>query len=294
MSSIHIRALTESDADFLKYLDSQVKWGFSQKSPKILLEFSETAYIAEDSFTQQPYGIVFTYYYSPRTGWIGLLIVDEKFRKKGIGSIFFSKAINHLENIGCKEILLDAVPETVSFYKSFQFVEIKRSLRLKISISTLLNSLVSSPISEHVQKDHISEISKFDMLIFGAKRNKTFLTMYKNLNSEGAICFQDNMVKGYGFIHYSENSFSIGPLVARNSNIALDIISKLIQIGTRSQKKSEWIFIGTTETSSIPLQFFYQLGFKEYNYSLRMRYGSDQRKEIRSNLIYCIASPEMG
>lgn len=261
---------------------------------KILLEFSETAYIAEDFFTQQPYGIVFTYYYPPRTGWIGLLIVDEKFRKKGIGSKLFLKAINHLENSGCKEILLDAVPEIISFYKNFQFFEIERSLRLKISISALLKSLVSSPLSVRVQNNHIKEIFKFDLLIFGVERSKTFLTMFKNPKSEGAVCFQDNMVKGYGFIHYSENSFSIGPLVARNSNIALDIISKLIQIGTRSLKKCEWILIGTTETSSIPLQFFYQLGFKEYNYSLRMRYGSDQRKEIRSNLIYCIASPEMG
>lgn len=294
MSSIHVRALRKTDTNFLKHLDSQVKWGFSQKSPEIFLEFSNSAYLAEDSLTQQPYGIVLTYYYPPSTGWIGFLIVEEKYRKKGIGRILFSKAIDHLLEIGCKEILLDAVPDAASLYENFHFSRIERSLRLKIPTTTILESLISSPRSIRVEKVHINGIGKFDQSIFGAERNKIFLTMLKNPKSDGAIFIQDRKVAGFGFIRFTRSSFSIGPLVANSSITALDIISKLIQIGALHCKKCEMILIGVTESSSIPLHFFYRLGFKEYNYSIRMRYGANQRKNRKPNLIYSITAPAMG
>ncbi|MFX0123271.1 MAG: GNAT family N-acetyltransferase [Candidatus Hodarchaeota archaeon] len=294
MKSIHTRTLRETDADFLKHLDSQVKWGFSLKIPKIFLEFSNSAYLAEDSVTQQPYGIVLTYYYPPFTGWIGFLIVDEKYQKRGIGRMLFLKAVNHLLEIGCKEILLDAVPNVTKFYEKYQFLQIENSFRLKALRSSLVESLISSPQSTRVQSEHLGDIRQFDLSIFGAERIKIFQIMLKNPKSEGAIFIQDNMVKGYGFIRHSENSFSIGPLVAESSPIALDLISRLIQIGTPLCRECEWILVGVTETSNIPLQFFIKLGFTEYNYSYRMRYGPNQRENRKSNLIYSITAPAMG
>ncbi len=294
MLSIHIRALKETDMNFLKHLDSQVKWGFSQKSPEIFLEFSDSAYLAEDSVLNAPYGIVVTYYYPPSTGWIGFLIVAEKYRGKGIGRTLFSEAVNHLLEIGCEEILLDAVPDAAILYENFHFSRIERSLRLKILKSTLSKSLISSPRSIRARKEHIRDISIFDLSIFGAERKKIFITMVKNPKSEGAVFFQDRKVVGYGFIRFSNSSFSIGPLVANNSIIALDIISKLIQISAFHCKECERILIGVTESSSIPLQFFYHLGFKEYNYSIRMHYGTNQRKNCKPNFIYSITAPAMG
>ncbi|MFX0013187.1 MAG: GNAT family N-acetyltransferase [Promethearchaeota archaeon] len=294
MLPIHIRSLTIIDQDFLKYLDSQVKWGFSQKNPELLLEFSDSAYLAEDSSTQEPLGIVLTYFYPPFTGWIGFLIVDEKHHKKGIGRILFMEAVNHLLEIGCREILLDAVPEVVGFYEKFHFIRIERSLRLKIPKSTLMSSLISAPRSVRMHSKHLKSIGIFDLQIFGAQRNKIFQIMLKNPKSKGVVFIQDNIVKGFGFIRYSSNSFTIGPLVAENSTLALDLISKLIQASTIRCKDCEWILIGVTETSNIPLQFFYHLGFEEYNYSFRMRYGVNQRKKSNSNLIYSIIAPAMG
>jgi len=294
MASIYIRALNESDADFLKYLDTQVKWGFSQKVPSIFLEFSDSAYLAEDSTTQEPYGIVLTYYYPPSTGWIGFLIVDKEHQKKGIGGILFSKAVKHLLKKGCKEILLDAIPNVISLYEKYNFSKIERSLRLRISIPILMKSIISSPQSIYTQKEHLGDIGLFDMSIFGAKRNKILQIMLKNPKSDGAVFIQDDLVKGYGFIRYSENSLSFGPLVANNSTIALDLISKLVQISTPHNEKCEWILLGITETSTVPLNFLYQLGFEEYNHSVRMRFGSNQRNYRNPNLIYSITTPAMG
>ncbi len=291
MPQSYIRELIESDFSFLKYLDSQVNWGFSQKSMDILLGYSKTAFIAEDQVTQQPHGIVFTFYYPPRTGWIGLLIVDEVFQNQGIGKKLFSKSLDKLLKIGCQEILLDAVPDVVPFYKKYHFSEIEKSLRLKISFSNLLSSLNSSPRSIRTESDHLDDITKFDTNFFGAIRNRIFLNMLRSPKSVGAVYYHNKKIEGYGFIHYYKNSCSIGPLIAKNPSIALDIISKLTLIETG--KKCDWILMGITESSRIPLQFFYELGFKEYDCSIRMRCGKNQRKS-NPNHVYCIASPEMG
>ncbi|MFX0211609.1 MAG: hypothetical protein ACFFDT_36875, partial [Candidatus Hodarchaeota archaeon] len=73
-----------------------------------------------------------------------------------------------------------------------------------------------------------------------------------------------------------------------------DIISKLVQIGTLYCKNCEWILLGITETSRVPLEFLHHLGFKEYNYSFRMRLGSNQRNNRKPDLIYSITAPAMG
>mgnify|MGYP001116309080 CR=1 FL=1 len=70
---------------------------------------------------------------------------DERHQKKGIGRILFSKAVNHLLNLGCKEILLDAVPNVVRLYEKFRFKKVERSFRLKLPTSILNKSLISSP-----------------------------------------------------------------------------------------------------------------------------------------------------
>ena len=294
LKSIHIRALSELDTKFLKRLDSQVKWGFSQKIPEIFLEFSHSAYLAEDPVTHEPYGIVLTYFYPPSTGWIGFMIVDEIHRKQGIGGKLFSKAVDHLFEISCKEILLDAVPNVISLYEKFHFLKIERSLRLKVEFSTLTNKIISSPQSINIQNQHLRDIGQFDLAIFGAKRDRIFQIMLKNPKSDGAVFIQDNMIQGYGFIRYSEKSISIGPLLANTPNIAFDLISKLIQIGMSHCENCEWILLGITETSRVPLQFLLHLGFKEYNYSFRMRLGSNQRSNRKPDLIYSITSPAMG
>lgn len=60
---------------------------------------------------------------------IGQLGVDEKIQRKGIGTKLVKwcmfKAIELSKDIGCRLLVLNAIPESVGFYKSLKFTELK-------------------------------------------------------------------------------------------------------------------------------------------------------------------------
>jgi ribosomal protein S18 acetylase RimI-like enzyme len=66
-----------------------------------------------------------------RQGFIGELIVQRAFRGKDLGPQLFRRAVDYLQHQGCRLISLDSVPRAASFYASFGFRTICRSLRFR-------------------------------------------------------------------------------------------------------------------------------------------------------------------
>lgn len=60
---------------------------------------------------------------------IGQLAIDLKYQRKGLGKKLIGwcmdKAVNYSEGIGCRFLVLNAVPESVEFYKKCDFKELK-------------------------------------------------------------------------------------------------------------------------------------------------------------------------
>ena len=61
---------------------------------------------------------------------IGQLGVDRRFQRKGVGRLLVkwcvNKAIEYSESIGCRLLVLNAIPTSVDFYKKCNFIELKK------------------------------------------------------------------------------------------------------------------------------------------------------------------------
>ena len=61
---------------------------------------------------------------------IGQLGVDKQFQRNGVGGLLVkwcvSKAIEYSESIGCRLLVLNAIPISVDFYKKCNFIELKK------------------------------------------------------------------------------------------------------------------------------------------------------------------------
>ncbi len=73
-------------------------------------------------------GHVFSISYG-KLGWIGLLIVEAKYRRKRVGTLLTKKAIDYLLNCGVKTIKLEAVSTIANLYRELGFVNDFDSLR---------------------------------------------------------------------------------------------------------------------------------------------------------------------
>ena len=64
-------------------------------------------------------------------GWFGNLIVDEKYRKKGVGSLLVKHAVNYLQGKGVKTIGLYAYPNLQAFLWQLRLQGGRRFLSFK-------------------------------------------------------------------------------------------------------------------------------------------------------------------
>lgn len=74
-------------------------------------------------------GHIFSICYG-RLGWIGLLIVNAEYRRRGIGALLMKKAMDYLLSRKVKTIKLEAVPKVANLYRKLGFVDEFDSLRL--------------------------------------------------------------------------------------------------------------------------------------------------------------------
>jgi len=109
---VTIRLLKPSDINFVVELTKREKWGYLPKDVKRCLELEpKGCFVAEHDGKRV--GHVFSISYGA-TGWIGLLIVRQSYRGRGIGTALMTAAKNYLRSLSVETIRLEAVPEAVA------------------------------------------------------------------------------------------------------------------------------------------------------------------------------------
>src|SRR5215472_6187430 len=68
-------------------------------------------------------GTATTICYENRFAWIGMVLVDPKYRKQGIGTELLKKTIEYLDSSGIATVKLDATPQGKPIYAKLGFVE---------------------------------------------------------------------------------------------------------------------------------------------------------------------------
>ncbi|EDO17019.1 hypothetical protein Kpol_1065p35 [Vanderwaltozyma polyspora DSM 70294] len=104
-----------------------------------LTNWSEISFVAIDSDNlndDKPIGCIICKSDMHRSarmrGYIGMLAVDRKYRKKGIAKLLVNKSIEKMKEIGCDEITLETEVENkiaLSLYEKIGFIKMKRMFR---------------------------------------------------------------------------------------------------------------------------------------------------------------------
>ena len=246
----------------------------------------EGCFIAE--VDAQPVGHVFSISYGS-LGWIGLLIVEPEYRRRGIGKLLTVRAKDYLLSQGVQTIKLEGVAEIADLYRQIGFVDEYDSLRLKRTTERLPPN--GGKRVRSITKEDLLELAAFDAKYFGADRTRVLGQLYE---ASPQLCFilrTDSNVAGYVMCRKAHIGYNLGPMVCNPelAKTASDLVRACVG---RLNRRAE-VFVGVPAVNCAATQMWKELGFFEYSRSIRMRLGKGLEHECVDG-IFAIAGPMKG
>lgn len=184
--------------------------------PGCRVAFDETGVVVGTA-TTLPYQDHFT--------WIGMVLVDPKKQRQGIGTQLLTDALQLTKKV--TTVKLDATPAGREVYLRLDFVDEYPITRMHLSGPSL--NLLPLSIARPAHADDFPHLLKFDREVFGADRKSLLEWNFAGapqlafvLEVEGKINAFCLGRPGYNFLH-------IGPVVAQDIEGAIHVLSAALQ-----------------------------------------------------------------
>lgn len=174
----------------------------------------------------QVVGTVATMRYGDRFSWIGMVLVDPSYRRRGIGLKLLGQAQDFLNHEA--SVKLDATPEGKQVYRKLGFND-ECELARMVSDDYYAQHLKSSPAPAPLKHDDIGRVTLFDLEVFGADRSALLSWMLEGAPDLAFKCERGGQLMGYCFGRPGYNYTQIGPLVASSIEVAKSLVQEALQ-----------------------------------------------------------------
>ncbi len=213
-------------------------------------------------------GTVTTIRYETKLAWIGMMLVDPNYRRRGIATALMNRALQYLQSLQIKCIKLDATPEGQLVYQRLGFQAEWEFHRWEFL--------------REVQDVHPDEASDFDadhfgrldLEAFGAARQRWL----QRMAAESICCVQAN---GFGMIRPGHLAAYLGPIIADDPHAALNIIESLVS------QVSGTIFWDIPGPNKKAVELAMRLGFQPVRDLTRMWMGELLSPNIELQYAFC-------
>jgi GNAT superfamily N-acetyltransferase len=163
-------------------------------------------------------------------GWVAMVLVDERFRGRGVGTALTKRAVSALRQDGVETIRLDATPLGRPVYEKLGFVDEYQVTRWEGAAQPREPALEVRPTT----LQRMADVLRLDRAATGADRQTLLEQAYRE--QPEAMCVTDSAegVTGYRWFRVGSRAVQIGPVVAvdeASGNALCD--SALAQCGER-------------------------------------------------------------
>ncbi|MDN3686480.1 GNAT family N-acetyltransferase [Cyclobacterium jeungdonense] len=284
-SEIYIRQMLPDDLDVAMALKKTEGWNQTREDWQLFLK-QQPQFCLVAVIENKPVGTVTAIAYQNRLAWIGMMLVDRKYRRKGISKMLMREILHRLE--GISTIKLDATPEGQFVYQQLGF---KKEYSLWRFVRKAIHSLQESDRDAGVSRVSISdlpELEKLDAPVFGASREKVLGHLLLTF-SEGALMLKEaGELKGYILSRKGSNYTQLGPLVAKDEAIARRLINQAL---THFNDQALVLDVAANRQELIP--WLENQGFEQRRELIRMYFQTNRYPGIPEKY-YLIAGPELG
>ena len=118
--SVEIKLLSDVHLPEALWLTEQAQWNQTERDWRRLLQSPPKGCFGA-FLDGRLIGTVTTVAYGTELAWIGMMLVDPDYRRRGLGTRLMQAVLEHLQRIGAASIKLDATPAGRPLYESMGF-----------------------------------------------------------------------------------------------------------------------------------------------------------------------------
>jgi len=231
-SNMRLRTMTNRDVVAGLRLNTLAGWNQTATDWHRFLDASpEGCFVAE--IDEQVCGTATTISYQERFAWIGMVLVDPQYRKRGIGTQLLRRTVEYLDQCGIPTMKLDATPQGQPIYEKMGFVteyQIERWIlkRLPDQIVKLATSNIA-PLTEA----QLSTIQDKDQHVFDADRSQLLRSLHSETPEFAMGVFEQGALRGYALGRRGSFADHLGPWMAESRSAAKTLIDEFLRRSSR-------------------------------------------------------------
>lgn len=261
---LHVENMTREDFEFAVDIANTMNWDMAEEDFdfNMKLEPKGCFVLFEDS---ERIGIVTTISFGT-VGWLGNLIVSEKYRGTGAGALLAKHAIRYLEAKKVKTVGLYSYVNVVPFYRKLgfkddsEFIVLRGNGRSSKGISSTRQALNSET----------GKIVKLDFHCLGFTRAKLLSSLLRAPSNFAHVAVENENLTGFAIAKVYDGTAQVGPVMCAEGRdeISVDLVCAIV-----SRLKGSEISMCIPEKKKKLLEALSQMGFRENFRVIRMFYG---------------------
>lgn len=223
-----------------------------------------------------------------RFAWISMVLVSERFRRRGLATRLMRRAVDELVALGCVP-LLDATPAGREVYQRLGFRDCWGMARHACAAAIVpdLPSSGNGPRVRRLAPGDWTSVLEIDRAIFGADRAGILHDLANRVPHAALIAERDDRLCGASFARDGRLATQLGPVIAADDQAARALVAEaLAQIAGP-------VFIDVPDRHATIGAWLRELGFALQRPLIRMALGRGQAFDD-PNRLYAVAGPELG
>ena len=279
----HIRKMSAEDFEFAVRLTDTMNWELGEADFEFAMELDPDGCLVLLCKSEKV-GVATAISYG-KVGWLGNVIVSEKHRGKGGGSLLVRHATDYLTNKGVETIGLYAYLDRTPFYAEHGFQSEAKFKVLKGRGFSASDGVCAMEAGE----DDMPQIVDLDRLYFGGSRTRLLEPVLLDPSSTCYVCKDDDQILGFAVAKKYGETSEIGPLVCERG--CYDIAINLLKAGLRKAGNCE-VSLCVPEKEPKILDLLMRHGFREHLRLARMIRGTPVTND--HDYVYVAESLERG
>jgi len=279
VNTVEIRRLSQGDAVALLRLCALAGWNQTGPDLARLLALEPGGCFAACAGGRLV-GTTTTTTYGTELAWVGMVLVDSEFRRRGVATALMRAALDYLRGRGVVTVKLDATPEGRPVYERLGFVQ-----------EGLLERWAGDApvrVAEPAEVGTWHDVAALDRAAFGADRGPLLRSVAADAgppllarDARGEVC-------GYALTRSGSRAGYAGPVVAADAATARHLFAAAL-----ARLAGGPVFFDLNTDFPGAAELAGGFGLARQRELVRMRLGPDARVGL-SRRVFAIAGPEVG
>jgi GNAT superfamily N-acetyltransferase len=229
---MYFRTMTKRDVPAGLRLNSLAGWNQTAVDWRRFLDASpDGCFVAQ--IDDRVCGTATTISYENRFAWIGMVLVDPEYRKRGIGTQLLRRTVAYLDQCSIPTMKLDATPQGQPIYEKMGFVveyQIERWI-LKRPLGQIAKPATSN--FTLLAEEQLLAILVKDRDIFGADRGQLLRSLHNETPQFTIGVLHHDTLQGYALGRWGSFADHLGPWMAESRAAAEKLIDEFLARSSR-------------------------------------------------------------